>query len=184
MALVYELPYKSTGSGNRAAHIVLGDWQVNGLFSAFSGTPFTITANGGEVNMPGSTQTANITGDYKVLDEHGNAGTYFDTSAFSQPRGVTFGNTGRNQFRGPGAWNVDFSLFRSFPIGRTERRAEFRAEFFNLFNHPNWGNPCDSPGCNEDVNSSTFGQLFTVGTNSRDAGTGERQIRLGVRFQF
>ena len=76
-----------------------------------------------------------------MLDKHGDAGTYFDTSAFSQPRGVTFGNTGRNQFRGPGAWNLDFSLFRAFPIMGGTKRIEFRSEFFNLLNHPNWGNP-------------------------------------------
>ena len=51
-------------------------------------------------------------------------------------------------------------------------------EVFNLLNHPNWGNP------DANVNSSTFGQTFSVGTGARDAGTGERQIRLGVRFQF
>jgi len=178
MAFVYELPYKSTDPGNRGARLVLGDWQVNGLVSAYSGTPFTITASGADVNMPGSTQTANLAGDYTVLDLHGSAGTYFDTSVFSQPRGVTFGNTGRNQFRGPGAWNVDFSIFRAFPIGSGGRRAEFRAEFFNLLNHPNWGNPT------VDVNDANFGRTFTVGTGARDAGTGERQIRLGARFQF
>jgi outer membrane receptor protein involved in Fe transport len=190
MAFVYELPYK-TSNGKDVAHLILGDWQVNGLFSAFSGAPFTITANGAVLNMPGNLQTADINGEYKVLNGHGDAGTYFDTSVFSQPRGVTFGNTGRNQFRGPGAWNVDFSLFRAFPIGAGTKRAEFRAEFFNLLNHPSWGNPCGSPGCTgadnadtTDVNGSQFGQTFTVGTGSRDAGTGERQIRLGVRFQF
>jgi hypothetical protein len=190
MAFVYELPYKSTDSGNRAARMVFGDWQINGLFSAYSGTPFTITANGAELNMPGNLQTANLNGDYKVIDKHGSAGFYFDPTVFSQPRGAVFGNTGRNQFRGPGAWNVDFSLFRAFPIGKPDRRAEFRVEFFNLLNHPNWQNPCGTPGCTglddsaADVNGLRFGQTFFVGTGSRDAGTGERQIRLGVRFQF
>src|SRR4029453_17046151 len=106
MAFVFELPYKSNGDGNRAAHIVFGDWQVNGLFSAYSGTPFTVTANDAELNMPGNLQTADINGEYKVTDLHGNAGTYFDTSVFDQPKGVRFGNTGRNEFRGPGAWNT------------------------------------------------------------------------------
>ena len=178
MAVVYELPYRSTDPGNKFSRLIFGDWQVNTLFSAYSGTPFTITASGAEVNMPGSTQTANLNGEYNVLDLHGNAGTYFDTSVFSQPRGVTFGNTGRNEFRGPGAWNVDFSLFRAFPIGAAGRRIEFRAEFFNLLNHPNWGNPT------VDVNDANFGRTFTVGTGARDAGTGERRIRLGARFQF
>ena len=77
--------------------------------------------------MPGNTQTANLNGDYNVLDDHGDAGTYFDPSVFSQPRGVTFGNTGRNQFRGPGAWNLDFSLFRAFPFVGGGKRIEFRS---------------------------------------------------------
>jgi len=183
MAFVYEVPYKSNGEGNRAAHVILGDWQINGLFSAYSGVPFTITANGGELNMPGNQQTANLNGSYDVQGNFGTSGNYFDPSAFSQPRGATFGNTGRNQFRGPGNWNVDFSLFRGFPLGKSERRFEFRAEFFNLLNHPSWGNP------DNDVNSATFGQDFDAGAvgaerNARDAGTGERQIRFGVRFQF
>jgi hypothetical protein len=134
--------------------------------------------------MPGNLQTADLNGSYTVTGNKGSTGPYFDTSAFSQPQGVRFGNTGRNAFRGPGAWNIDASLFRGFPIGGNGRRIEFRAEFFNLFNHPNWQNPCDGPGCQENVNDADFGQLFTVGTGSRDAGTGERQIRLGVRVQF
>jgi hypothetical protein len=178
MAFVYELPYKVSSANSKALGAIFGDWQVNGIYSAYSGTPFTVTASGADVNMPGSTQTANLNGSYDVLDKHGDAGTYFDTSVFSQPQGVTFGNTGRNQFRGPGAWNLDFSLFRAFPMGGSGRRLEFRSEFFNLLNHPNWGNP------NADVNSASFGQTFSVGTGARDAGTGERQIRLGLRFQF
>ncbi len=179
MAFLYELPYKTTTpGGSRAMKAVFGDWQVNGIYSAYSGTPFTITADGADLNMPGNQQTADLTGCYTVLDKHGSAGPYFDPSAFSQPKGVAFGNTGRNQFRGPGAWNVDFSLFRAFPFMGGSKRAEFRMEVFNLLNHPNWGNP------DTDVNSSTFGQTFSVGTGARDAGTGERQIRLGIRFQF
>jgi len=181
MAFVYELPYKTTSDGNAVAKMILGDWQVNGLYSAYSGTPFTITANGADLNMPGNSQTANLNGSYTVLDKHGDAGTFFDTSVFSQPTGVTLGNTGRNQFRGPGAWNLDFSLFRAFPFASNGKRVEFRAEFFNVLNHPNWGNPDDDA---LDVNSSTFGQTYTVGTGARDAGTGERQIRFGLRLQF
>ena len=116
-----------------------------------------------------------------MLDEHGSAGTYFDTSVFSQPQGATFGNTGRNQFRGPGAWNLDFSLFRAFPFMGGGKRVEFRAEFFNLLNHPNWGNPEDA---NLMSTAPTSGGRSPSGTGARDAGTGERQIRFGLRLQF
>jgi hypothetical protein len=179
MAFLYELPYKTQGAGTKGARLVLGDWQINGIYSAVSGTPFTITASGADLNMPGGNQqTANLTGSYKVIGKKGDAGFFFDPAPFSQPAGTTLGNAGRNQFRGPGYWNMDFSIFRAFPIGAESRRAEFRVEFFNLFNHPRWGNP------DADVNSGTFGRTFGVGDNSRDFGSGERQIRLGVRLQF
>jgi hypothetical protein len=179
MAFVYDLPYKTQGgSGNKATRVVLGDWQVNGIFTAASGTPLTITASGADLNMPGNQQTANLNGAYKVVGDKGDAGFYFNPTPFSQPTGTSLGNTGRNQFRGPGYWNVDFSIFRGFPISGGGRRAEFRAEFFNLFNHPRWGNP------DTDLNSGTFGRTFTVGDTARDFGSGERNIRLGVRVQF
>ena len=63
---------------------------------------------------------------------------WYDPSLFSQP-GNAWGNSGRNAFRGPSNWNLDFSVFRAFPIGRY--RAEFRAESQNVFNHAQWGNP-------------------------------------------
>jgi hypothetical protein len=149
-----------------------------------SGTPFTVTANGGGLNMPGGLQTANLNGSYKVIGDKGDSGYYFDPSSFSQPQGVVQGNTGRNQFRGPGYWNLDGSLFRGFPLGGGGKRIEFRAEFFNLTNTPLWGLPT------ADISSGNFGRVTTVGNDgrgngsARDSGTGERQIRFGLRFQF
>ena len=176
MAFVYELPYK-TSNGKDIAHLVLGDWQVNGIYSAVSGTPFTITANGTELNMPGTPQTADQNGDYKILGGHAGE-PFFDTASFSQPHGVRLGETGRNQFRGPGYQNMDFSIFRAFPFGGGRKRVEFRTEFFNLTNTPKWTNP------DGDVNSGNFGHTYGVGDATRDAGSGERQIRFGLRFQF
>ena len=188
MAFVYEVPYK-TSTSKDIAHLILGDWQINGIYSAISGLPFTIIANGASLNMPGNSgqglaQTANLNGEYKVIGDHGQSGFYFDPAPFSQPQGTSFGNTGRNQFRAPGYWNVDMSIFRGFPFGSAGKRFEFRAEFFNLFNHPMWGIPVN------DITSNNFGRVTTVGNDgrgngsARDSGTGERQIRFGVRFQF
>jgi hypothetical protein len=179
MAFLYELPYRTSSAQNKVVGAILGDWQVNGIYSAVSGTPFTITASGAQLNMPGNPQTADLNGDYRILGDHGDDGPFFDPSPFSQPQGVVFGNTGRNQFRGPGYQNVDFSIFRGFPVGGGNRRLEFRAEFFNLTNTPKWGNP------DANVTSGTFGYTFSVGADGRnDAGSGERQIRFGLRFQF
>jgi hypothetical protein len=87
-----------------------------------AGTPFTITANGADLNMPGNMQTANLNGSYKVIGDKGNAGFYFDPTPFSQPTGTSLGNAGRNQFRRPVYRNVDFSIFRGFPIRSGARR--------------------------------------------------------------
>jgi len=95
--------------------------------------------------------------------------------------GVTIGNVTRNQFRGPGGWTLDASLFRSIAMGG-HRRLELRVEAGNIFNHPVFGNP------DTNVQSGTFGQIFGIpgggGTINANASYVERQIRLGVRFAF
>ena len=151
---------------------IVNDWQVNGLLAAFSGTPFTVTASGTSLNTPSNTQTADLNGTFTDTGKIGAAGTWFDTTAFGQPTGVRFGNTGRNQFRGPGGWNLDFSLFRSFPIGGN-RRLEYRLQAGNLLNHPVYANP------NSDFTSGDFGKVLGIANQYP-----ERQIQMGLRFSF
>jgi hypothetical protein len=182
MGFVYQLPWQNDGGYGNVAKAILGDWQLNGVFGAFSGTPFHVTASGTALNTPGITQTANYTGgDLNILGLIGNAGKWFDTTGFSQPTGVTIGNVTRNQFRGPGGWTLDLSLFRSLPLGG-QRRLEIRAEAGNILNHPVFGNP------DTNVQSGTFGQIFGIpgggGTINANASYVERQIRLGARFTF
>ena len=73
MAFVYELPYK-TSNGKDIAHLILGDWQLNGIYSAVSGTPFTVSADGTQLNMPGNPQTADLNGDYEIIGDHAETG--------------------------------------------------------------------------------------------------------------
>jgi hypothetical protein len=183
MGFVYQLPwaYEGNGYGN-VAKAILGDWQLNGVFGAFSGTPFHVTASGTSLNTPGITQTANYEGgDLEILGNIGAAGKWFDTSGFSQPTGVTIGNVTRNQFRGPGGWTLDLSVFRTIPMGGT-RRLELRVEGGNILNHPVFANP------DGNFQSGTFGQILNIpgggGTINANASYVERQIRLGVRFTF
>ena len=117
MGFAYALPWQTKSGYDNVFSAIVNDWQVNGLLAAFSGTPFTVTASGTSLNTPSNTQTGDLNGTFTDTGKIGAAGTWFDTTAFAQPTGVRFGNTGRNQFRGPGGWNLDFSLFRSFPIG-------------------------------------------------------------------
>jgi outer membrane receptor protein involved in Fe transport len=167
-------PYQSSGSYSNVLSAILQDWQVNGVIAAFSGNPFTITADGTSLNTPGTTQTADLTGEFNVLGNIGNAGNWFDRAAFTQPTGVRQGTSGRNQFRGPGAWNVDFALFRTFTLGGP-RRLEFRFQANNVFNHAVFANP------NGGITGGTFGQITAIGGGGSYP---ERQLQLGLRFTF
>jgi hypothetical protein len=177
LGVVYQLPWQSNNGHGNILRAIVNDWQINGTFAAFSGTPFTVTANGAIVNMPSNQQTADLVGTVTKTGQVGASGTYYDPSAWAQPQGVRFGNTGRNQFRGPGAVNLDMSLFRAFPIGG-ERRLEFRVEAANVTNTPKFVNPEGS------VNSGNFMRILgTFGTATSGAYF-ERNIRFGLRFAF
>jgi hypothetical protein len=172
LGFAYALPWQSTNGQGNVLKAVANDWQVNGVFAAFTGTPFTVTASGTSLNTPSNTQPADLVGDFKVLGNIGASGRWFDTAAFAQPTGVRFGNTGRNQFYGPGGYNLDFSLFRSFPIGGT-RRLEYRLQAGNVLNHLIPGGPTTG------FTSGSFGQI--TGANGNYP---ERMIQMGLRFSF
>ena len=180
LGFVYALPWQSAGSGyGSVAKALAADWQVNGVYAAFSGNPFTMTGSGTLVNMPSNQQTADLVGTYTITDNIGANGAWFDTKAFAQPTGVKFGNTGRNQFYGPGGQSLDLSLFRAFPMGG-QKRLEARIEAGNIFNIAVFANPQNN------VTSATFGQITGIagGTALTNAAYVERQIRLGLRFSF
>jgi hypothetical protein len=175
---LYELPF---GPGKRWATdgtsgAILGGWQMNGLFSAYQGRPFTIFASDASLNMPGNAQTADqIKPDVEKFGNVGNAGTFFDTSAFARVTEVRFGNVGRNTMRGPGVVNLDLSLFRTFKLNDTFN-LQFRAEAFNVSNTPHFANP------DSDANSSDFGKVLE--TNADAALGRSRQFRFGFRLTF
>ncbi|MBO0799226.1 MAG: TonB-dependent receptor, partial [Blastocatellia bacterium] len=156
LGTVYELPF---GAGKKfaqsgAAKKVLSGWQLNGIFSAYAGRPYTLTASDASLNMPGNLQTPDqVMAKVKKLGLVGDDGTWFDTSAFAIPTGANFGNVGRNTMYGPGVVNLDLSLFREFKL--SERFSlQFRAESFNFTNTPHFSNP------NSDINSDNFGKIL------------------------
>jgi hypothetical protein len=174
LGFAYALPWQSSGGYDGVMKAIINDWQLNGLFQAASGVPFTMTASGTSLNTPSNTQFADLNGSFNETGKIGGAGAWFDTTQFGQPTGVRFGNTGRNQFYGPGGYSFDLSAFRSFPMGG-QRRLEFRVEAGNILNHPVFGNP------NGSFTAGTFGQITGISGNGNYL---ERMIRLGVRFQF
>src|SRR5204862_3918060 len=124
-----------------ASKAVVGGWQINGIFSAYPGRQYMLSASGAALNMPGNAQTPDqVKPTVDKLGMVGDDGTWFDTSAFARPTGVRFGNVGRNIMRGPGVVNTDLSLFRTFKL--TERfQLQFLTESFNLSNTPHFANP-------------------------------------------
>jgi hypothetical protein len=170
LGFVAELPFAKDSSGALAA--IVKDWSLNGVFSAFTGTPFTVNSSGASLNAPGNTQYADQAGTPNRTGDIGSSTPYYDTSAWAPVTEVRPGTASRNSVRGPGWWNIDLSLFRRFPIGQ-KLNLELRAEAFNLTNTPHFSNP------NGDVNDGAFMTITGTSNNSP-----ERQFRLGARIQF
>jgi hypothetical protein len=149
---IYEFPFghgRRFFNHNRAADYVIGGWQLNGIFSAVSGTPQEVFAASNTLFNDGGTQRANWNGKNPTL--HGpiskRLNEYFDVSDFSQPAAFTYGNSPRmlSNLRAPRFVNTDLSGIKMIPIHES-LKAEFRAEAFNLFNHPTFGPPDTSIG--------------------------------------
>jgi hypothetical protein len=170
LGFLAELPFGKEGSG--VGNAIVKNWSVNGVVSAFTGTPFTVGASGASMNAPGNSQYADLVGTINKTGGIGADDPYYDPSAWAPVTEVRPGNTGRNSVRGPGWWNIDLSLFRRFPLG-PKFNLEARVEAFNLTNTPHFNNPDGS------VNSGGF--MTITGTSGNSP---ERQIRLGLRLQF
>jgi hypothetical protein len=167
MGFVYELPFAKEKSDFVSQ--VIKDWQINGIASWLSGTPFTIGGDNGLLQQQGGSQTINVTGNPEPgFGEAGPDEPWYDPTLFSQP-GNAWGNSERNQFRGPSNWNLDFSVFRMIPFG--QYRLEIRAESQNVLNHAQFGNP---------VTGFTDPNFMRI----RSLARAPRTIQLGVRFAF
>ena len=179
VAAVYQLPWQSNGgSHGNVARAIINDWQINGTFAAFSGTPFTVTANGTIVNMPGNQQTGRPGRRRHQNRRSRRAREPTTIRARGRSRRASDSATpGATSSVVPGGVNLDMSLFRAFPMGGA-RRLEFRVEASNVTNTPKFVNP------NGDVNSGNFMRIIgTFGTATSGAYF-ERHIRFGLRFSF
>ena len=172
----WELPFGKghalLGSAQGPLQVVAGGWQVNAIVTLQGGFPLGIgtaanlTNSFGGGSRPNNNGTsAALSGSERTLDR------WFNTSVFSQPAPFTFGNTARTlpDVRTPGLTNFDFSITKNTRI--SERiTTQFRAEFFNGFNHPNFGSP-----------GTAFGNAnFGVISSALDP----RIIQLGLKILF
>jgi hypothetical protein len=145
------------------------DWQINGILSLYSGVPFDVTVNGDIANTGNNYERANLVVPDPYPSNQG-PNDWLNPAAFGVPPDYTFGNLGRNSLRTQATRNLDFSLFRRFPVA--DRFAmEFRVEAFNLTNTPVFGQP------NSTVNAPNFGVITATHGIPR-----QFQIALKVRF--
>jgi Carboxypeptidase regulatory-like domain len=141
---------------------LVNNWQLAPIFRITSGAPLTITSgidnsltdNGHD--RPNLVTPSGIYTGQKITQTIAGNRLYLNGAAFTQNATGTFGNTGRNQFRGPKYLQFDAALSRSFPLPE-KLRLDFRLEAFNVLNHPNFSNP------NGALNSPTFGQISSSG---------------------
>jgi len=178
---LWELPFgrgKKVGGGiGRAANLLLGGWQLGGIFTVQGGFPFSAGCLNGAVlqNTDGPCRP-DATGISPKLDNPDpaqwfNPGAFVNRLDFVTNVGpFRYGNSQRNNLVGPSMVVVDGSLFKSFrPTERT--KLDLRAEFFNLPNRPNFGQP------NATVGSPNYTRITTTRTDGR-------QIQLGLRLTF
>lgn len=156
-------------------HALLANWQLNGITTLQTGQPLNITLPFDNSGTGEFLDRPDLVGDAHV--PFNPTGPYLNPAAFAQPVPGTYGNLGRNAFRGPGLNDFDMSLVKSQPVGG-DRVLRVRAEFFNVWNHPNFANP-----------STTFGSGFHL-TSTPDSsnpyfGNGSpRNVQLVAELQF
>jgi hypothetical protein len=169
----YELPFGKNQKG--AAKALLDGWQTFGVITLQTGRPFTVAllpefdnSNTGISNLGFlGNDRPNLVGQVRL--DKPTVERWFNTAAFAVPAFGNFGNSGRNIVDGDGYQNVNFSLLKNTPI-KESVTVQFRAEFFNLFNHPNFGLPDNFVG------SPSFGRVLSAES--------PRRIQFGVKLIY
>jgi hypothetical protein len=178
ISYAYDFPF---GKGRRVLAdngwltTALTGWQTYGIVTLQSGRPFTVAllseinnSNTGRSNLGfGANDRPNIVGNPNLEDPDPNK--WFNTAAFALPPRGSFGNAGRNILDGPGFQNVNASIVKNTRLSESVD-LQFRAEAFNLFNHPNFDLPDNFFG------SPTFGQILSAQS--------PRHIQFGLKLLF
>ena len=152
---------------------ILGGWQLNGITTIGTGTPFNVTSgvdsnrDGNNNDRPNVVGKPNLPGGRSRTQK---IQEFFNTKAFAQlPAGVPYGNASRNMLIGPGFFNTDFSAFKNFQLWN-ESVVQFRGEIFNLFNTVNLQNP------NGVMTSPKYGTISAAGA--------PRIVQFALRYSF
>ena len=179
--VIWEIPVginrRFLSHGNRLVDTLVGGWNANSIVTAQTGLPFSVSAPDKSFTGPDHLSRPNCVGNAYAgatrntaeLTSNSTTAFYMNPAAFSIPslhvRKLPAEKLDRTGFQ-----NVDFSLFKVIPI-HEQRRVEIRAEFFNFFNHPNFGFPISTLG------SASFGHITSTSTP-------QRNIQLAAKIYF
>jgi hypothetical protein len=192
--VIWDLPFgegRPLFNNHGLASRWLGGWQFNSIVTLQTGSPFDVTAPDQTSTGPSHSSYPDCIGNAfagATDDPHqyitGGGGFFINPAAFAVPATGRFGNCPPRAFHGPGIGNVDLSLFKQFRLTET-KRVEFRAEFFNAFNHPNFANPNASFSPSS---VGSFGRVFNtiqpiLGQSSGGPGD-PREIQLALKVYF
>ena len=185
---IYQLPFGPGRSYLNQPGIlstIARDWELTSVALARTGFPVNVLVNRSSASVPDGNNTdqrPDLVPGVSVTPAGGKSiGEWINTAAFAVPAAGTFGDAPRNNVRGPGAWQIDFGVAKSIPLSE-RAHLEFRSEFFNIFNHPQYGLPQATfavPG---------FGSITqTVNTTTPVSPIGSgtpREIQFALRFAF
>jgi len=175
LSYLYELPFGRGRSlltdASGVVDKIVGGWQINGITFYQSGRAFTISSPSDHSNTGSSNIRPNATGVSPQLpSDQRSPQRFINAAAFAIPAGFAFGNTGRNVGTGPSQTNFDFSVFKDFAVdGEGRRKLQFRAEFFNIMNTPQF----QIPG--RTFNTPQFGTMTETINDNRD-------VQFALRF--
>ncbi len=188
---VYSLPFgagKPMLNNRGLVTAIAGNWQLTTTALARTGFPVNVTLPGSYTAPDGNSGTQRpdrIPGVPLTPPRSRGVAQWINPEAFALPAGE-FGNAPRNLLRGPGTWQVDLGAAKTF-VWRDRAQMEFRSEFYNVFNHPQLGqprstfNPANTTGFGSitgTVNTSVVSPMTPVGSGT------PREMQLGVRLQF
>jgi hypothetical protein len=180
LSFLYDVP--TPNNWLRPAKLVLGGWQLGGIYKAQTGFPFTVMLNSDRAGSKADTTAGGLgqrpnlvlSPECKTLTNPGNPNNYVKTGCFTFPAAGVLGNLARNSLTAPGISNLDFSLVKNAKIAEF-LKAQFRAEFFNGLNHANFSAPAfvifDSSG----KLTSNVGVITSTTTAAR-------QIQFGLKL--
>jgi hypothetical protein len=190
---VYDIPFtRSTGLANK----FLAGWQLSGITSFQTGTPFSVTNNAnfsdnaGVGNGLGSGSYADLIGDPESQPSskfvEGVPGPLlFNPGAYAAPRGLTFGNSGRNSLRNPRHTNFNVAMLKHFPVSEA-KSFEFRTEAFNIFNHTQWAGINSALNCYAGPTNFAGDPSCIAASNflHPDSAHSSRILQFGLKFIF